>query len=58
MRRSRVRFDTAWQAALDHAQQAAAQFGTDVVVTRDVLGRSCLLIDDRQSPLAHDDPAW
>ncbi|MET2716093.1 AAA family ATPase [Streptomyces harbinensis] len=57
MRRSRVRFDTAWQAALDHAQQAAAQFGTDVVVTRDVLGRSCLLLDDRQSPLAHDDPA-
>ncbi|MFJ9995550.1 KGGVGR-motif variant AAA ATPase [Streptomyces werraensis] len=57
MSRSRVRFDTAWQAALDHAQQAAAQFGTDVVVTRDVLGRACLLLDDRQSPLAHDDRA-
>ncbi|MBL3805898.1 KGGVGR-motif variant AAA ATPase [Streptomyces sp. BRB081] len=57
MSSSRVRFDTAWQAALDHAQQAAAQFGTDVVVTRDVLGRACLLLDDRHSPLAHDDPA-
>ncbi|ORT59289.1 AAA family ATPase [Streptomyces sp. CB03238] len=57
MSRSPVRFDTAWQVALDHAQQAAAQFGMDVVVTRDVLGRACLLIDDRQSPLTPNDPA-
>ncbi|BDH15723.1 KGGVGR-motif variant AAA ATPase [Streptomyces hygroscopicus] len=57
MSRVPVRFDTAWQAALDHARQAAARFGMDVVVTRDVLGRVCLLLDDRQSPLAHDDPA-
>ncbi|MFD6149341.1 KGGVGR-motif variant AAA ATPase [Streptomyces sp. NPDC060243] len=55
MSRTPVRFDTAWQAALDHARQAAAQFGMDVVVTRDVLGRACLLIDDRGNPLAHDD---
>ncbi|MEW2248451.1 AAA family ATPase [Streptomyces sp. NPDC006975] len=55
MSRSRARFDTAWQAALDHARQAAAQFGMDVVVTRDVLGRACLLIDDRGRALAHDD---
>ncbi|MEV5316822.1 AAA family ATPase [Streptomyces sp. NPDC052687] len=55
MSRSRARFDTAWQAALDHARQAAAQFSMDVVVTRDVLGRACLLIDDRGRPLAHDD---
>lgn len=51
---SPVRFDAAWQAALDHAQQAAARFGMDVVVTRDVLGRACLLIDDRDRPLPHD----
>ncbi|MGY1452233.1 KGGVGR-motif variant AAA ATPase [Streptomyces sp. SS8] len=56
MSRSRARFDTAWQAALDHARRAAAQFGMDVVVTRDVLGRACLLIDDRGRALAHDDP--
>ncbi|NSC23015.1 AAA family ATPase [Streptomyces albus subsp. chlorinus] len=56
MSRSRARFDTAWQAALDHARQAAAQFGMDVVVTRDVLGRACLLIDDRGRALAHDAP--
>ncbi|MFI9254115.1 KGGVGR-motif variant AAA ATPase [Streptomyces sp. NPDC053069] len=55
MSRSRTRFDTAWQAALDHARQAAARFGMDVVVTRDVLGRACLLIDDRGRALAHDD---
>ncbi|MEN3582598.1 AAA family ATPase [Streptomyces sp. ZYX-F-203] len=54
---SPVRFDTAWRAALDHAGQAAARFGMDVVVTRDVLGRACLLIDDRQSPLGPDDHA-
>lgn len=55
MSRSPVRFDTAWQAALDHARQAA-RLGMDVVVTRDVLGRSCLLIDDRGNPLAPNDP--
>ncbi|MER7321726.1 ParA family protein [Streptomyces albidoflavus] len=53
---SRARFDTAWKAALNHAQKAAARFSMDVVVTRDVLGRACLLIDDRGRPLAHDDP--
>lgn len=57
MSRVPVRFDTAWQAALDHARLAAAAFGMDIVVTRDVLGRACLLIDDRQNPLPHDDPA-
>ncbi|MEU2484925.1 AAA family ATPase [Streptomyces sp. NPDC012617] len=51
---SRTRFDAAWKAALDQAEKAAAQFGMDVVVTRDVLGRAGLLIDDRSSPLAHD----
>ncbi|MFF3140933.1 ParA family protein [Streptomyces sp. NPDC057927] len=41
------RFDTAWQAALLQAEQAAQQFGRDVVVARDHLGRASLLLDDR-----------
>lgn len=41
------RFDTAWQAALVQAGQAAQQFGLDVVVARDHLGRASLLLDDR-----------
>ena len=50
-----ARFDTAWQAALAHAAQAA-RGGRDIVLARDLLGRASLLIDDRAAPLASDDP--
>ncbi|MER7197436.1 hypothetical protein CG723_29460 [Streptomyces sp. CB01635] len=51
-----VRFDAAWKQALAHAGQAAQRFGMDVVVTRDLLGRASLLVDDRANPLAADAP--
>lgn len=51
-----VRFDAAWKQALAHAGQAAQRFGMNVVVTRDLLGRASLLVDDRADPLAADAP--
>ncbi|WP_406049295.1 ParA family protein [Streptomyces virginiae] len=50
------RFDTAWQAALAYAAQMAAEHDRDVVLTRDLLGRASLLIDDREAPLTADAP--
>ncbi|MFE5616465.1 KGGVGR-motif variant AAA ATPase [Streptomyces sp. NPDC056524] len=54
MTTSPTRFDAAWNAALDHADLAAAALGRDVVLARDLLGRTSLLIDDREDPIPTD----
>lgn len=51
-----ARFDAAWKQALVQAGHVAQSFGADVLVTRDLLGRASLLIDDRTAPLTVDDP--
>ncbi|MGW6096970.1 ParA family protein [Streptomyces sp. NPDC055157] len=51
-----VRFDAAWKQALAHAGQVAQRLGMNIVVTRDLLGRASLLVDDRANPLAVDAP--
>jgi hypothetical protein len=47
------RFDDAWTSAIDHASNLASQ-GVDVVVVRDILGRSTLVLDDRGESLEID----
>ncbi|MFD3910756.1 KGGVGR-motif variant AAA ATPase [Streptomyces sp. NPDC058603] len=48
-----ARFDDAWEEACALAHRAAAS-GHDVVLVRDLSGRSTLLIDDRHDELAPD----
>ncbi|MDB1088774.1 P-loop NTPase [Streptomyces sp. ACA25] len=48
-------FDSSWLAAQKVAEEAAA-LGQDVVLARDLLGRSSLLIDDIQQKLPSDSP--
>lgn len=48
-----TRFDSAWQQACALAGDAAAE-GHDVVLVRDLSGRSTLLIDDRGDEIAPD----
>ncbi|CAM5704960.1 KGGVGR-motif variant AAA ATPase [Streptomyces hirsutus] len=50
-------FDSSWLAAQKVAEDAAA-LGRDVVLARDLLGRSSLLIDDMQQKLPSDSPEF
>ncbi|MGI3230883.1 KGGVGR-motif variant AAA ATPase [Streptomyces sp. GTA36] len=51
-----IRFDAAWNAALDHAHRAAGT-GRDAVLVRDLFGRASLLLDDEDEPMSAEELA-